>query len=151
MKTAMGAVNHALIPFTHFQLSTLLSIWLQCNNFLYLSVSTLLWEIFFIHQFIQHLLVLYPPTVYVLPRSLLFCLSPYFLRLSCCTHAVCVYWFLSILALYNVPHSPTCLLPHLSALILRPVMHISPARSGQETRTKPCSGCIANARVAALF
>lgn len=133
--------RNALIPYTHFQLSTLLSIWLQCTNFLYLSVSTLLSEIFFIHQLIhKHLLVLYPPTVYVLPRSVLFCLSPYFPHLSCCTHAVCVYWFLSILALYNVPPSPTCLLPHLSALILRPVMHTSPARSGQETWKKPCSG-----------
>lgn len=47
----------------------------------------------------------------------------------------------SILVQNNLPLRPTCLLPHLSALIWRPVTHTSePVCSGQETWKEHCCG-----------
>lgn len=66
-----------------------------------------------------------------IPPIFPFCFSP------ALTHAVYIIdypLYFSISVLKDLPLRPTCLLPHLSALIWRPAAHISePGRHGHET------------------
>lgn len=90
--------RNALIPHTHFLLSTSLSAWLQCN-FLSFSGSALFSEIYFTHQLIHKLThthrhtelrVSYSPPVSVVPPP------PLFSRLPAFSLSLAVHWLLRI-------------------------------------------------------